>query len=201
MKKAEKHGIITYVFCLTIPIIDNKTPYFNRKDINMDTFKEQLVRKLPDKSDTIKKILILAAACIVAVFCFLFFIGTAFPFFGVIFAGGAIYGGYYLITNTMIEYEYILTNGELDVDKIIAQRSRKRLATLKLNTVLEFGEADGNVDTSSCQTVINAFDNDPETTDYYIRLNHSSLGSTVLVFSPTEEMLEQIKNCLPRNLR
>ena len=101
----------------------------------------------------------------------------------------------------MVEYEYILTLGELDIDKIVAQRSRKRLATLKLATVLEFGEVTNSLNTSSCQTVINASANNPEITDYYLKLNHSSLGSTILIFSPTEEMLQFVKESLPRNLR
>lgn len=167
----------------------------------MDIFKEQLVRKTPDKSDSVKKLIILAVTCALAVVCFLFFLSVNIPIFGVLFAGGAIYGGYFLITNTMVEYEYILTLGELDIDKIVAQRSRKRLATLKLATVLEFGEVTNSLNTSSCQTVINASANNPEITDYYLKLNHSSLGSTILIFSPTEEMLQFVKESLPRNLR
>ncbi|MDE6150226.1 MAG: hypothetical protein K2F81_09105 [Ruminococcus sp.] len=167
----------------------------------MDTFKEQLVKKLPEKNDQIKKLLIIFASCLLAIFCFLFFMGSSLSIFGVVLAGGIIYGGYYLITNLIIEYEYILTNGELDIDKIVAQRSRKRLATLKLAAALEFGVADGSLRISPNETLIQASGNDAGQTDYYIRLNHSSLGNTVLIFTPSEEMLELIKNCLPRNLR
>ena len=159
----------------------------------MDTFKEQLVRKLPEKNDQIKKLLIIFASCLLAVFCFLFF--------GVVLAGGVIYGGYYLITNLIVEYEYILTNGELDIDKIVAQRSRKRLATLKLASAVEFGTADGNLRVSPNETLIQASGNDANQDDYFIRLNHPSLGNTILIFTPSEEMLELVKNCLPRNLR
>lgn len=167
----------------------------------MDTFKEQLVKKLPEKTDQIKKLIIIFLSCAIAIFCFLFFMGTSLSIFGVLLAGGAVYGGYYLLTNFMIEYEYILTNGELDIDKIVAQRSRKRLATLKLASALDFGEADASLRVSPNETLINASANDSRQADYYIKLNHSSLGSTVLIFSPTDEMLELVKNCLPRNLR
>lgn len=44
---------------------------------------------------------------------------------------GSLYGGYILITNMSVEYEYIVTNGEMDIDKIIAKRRRKRLITVK----------------------------------------------------------------------
>lgn len=52
---------------------------------------------------------------------------------------GAIYGAYWLISGMSIEYEYILTNGEIDVDKIIAQRKRKRLVTVSAKTFEAFG--------------------------------------------------------------
>lgn len=167
----------------------------------MDTFKEQLVKKTPETNDQIKKILIIITSCLLAVLCFLFFMGTPFAIFGVVIAGGIIYGGYYLITNLMIEYEYILTNGDLDVDKIVAQRSRKRLATLDLALAHEFGKADQSLQVSPNETLIMASANDPKQIDYYIRLNHSKLGNTVLVFTPSEEMLELVNNCLPRSLR
>ena len=37
----------------------------------------------------------------------------------------------YLMFN--VEYEYIVTNGELDIDRIIARRGRKRMINIKTN--------------------------------------------------------------------
>ena len=162
----------------------------------MDNFKEQIVKKMPDKSDRMKKALIIAGAVVVAVLCF-----VLLKTLGIIFAGLAIYGGYYLLTNLFVEYEYILTGGEIDIDKIIAQRSRKRLATVKLSTAVEFGEAGQDLHVSTTATFIKADANDPAQKNYYIRLNHETLGETVLLFTPNDEMLEMVKNNLPRNLR
>lgn len=167
----------------------------------MDTFKEQLVRRIPDKNDQIKKILIIFASCILAILCFMLLLGTAFSFFGILLAAGAVYGGYYLLTNFLVEYEYILTNGDFDIDKITAQRSRKRLATVDLDTAIEFGEADGSLSVASNETLIKADANDPNQKNYYVRANHKSLGTVVLIFTPTEEMLELVKESLPRKLR
>ena len=38
-----------------------------------------------------------------------------------------IYFGYLFTKSINLEYEYAVTNGDIDVDKIIAQRKRKRL--------------------------------------------------------------------------
>ena len=167
----------------------------------MDIFKEQIVKKIPDKNEQMKKVLIIVATVAVALLCFMFTFGTAFGFIGIVLAALAIYGGYYLLTNQYIEYEYILTGGELDIDKIIAQRSRKRLATIKLATATEFGQVGNDLHVGTNETFIKADANDPEQKNYYVRVNHSSLGATVLLFTPNEEMLGYIKEGLPRNLR
>lgn len=167
----------------------------------MEIFKEQLVTKLPDKHDQIRKVLIILASISLAVLIFVLLMGGAFSAIGIVLAGLVLYGGYYLLTAQMIEYEYILTNGEIDIDKIIARRSRKRLATIKLNTATEFGEVDGNLKVKDNETLVKADANDPEHKDYYIRVNHKSLGETVLIFTPSEEMLEYVKESLPRSLR
>ena len=89
----------------------------------MDSFKEQIVRKIPTKNDKIQKIFIMIASVALAALCFIFPFGTQFSVIGIFLAAAALYGGYYLTTKLDVEYEYIFTNGEIDVDKITAQRS------------------------------------------------------------------------------
>lgn len=167
----------------------------------MDVFKEQIVRKLPSRNEKISKILIIISAVALAFMCFSFTFGGALTMIGILLAGGALYGGYYLITNFDVEYEYILTNGEMDFDKIIAQRNRKRLCTIHINTAVDFGVADGSENTDGVDTYVSATANDSELKDYFIRLNDKNLGDTVVYFNPNEEMVELIKPYLPRNIR
>ncbi len=49
---------------------------------------------------------------------------------------------YYLISLRKIEYEYAFTNGELDIDKIIAQRKRKRVFSASCRDFEAFGKLD-----------------------------------------------------------
>ncbi len=170
----------------------------------MDVFKEQNVERLQDSTDTKKKILITATA--VSLSALMFFV--VFMFFGygglmlaLLLSGGALYGGYFLISNLYVEYEYILTNGEVDFDKIIAQRSRKRLATVKLQTATSFGIVKEDDDFGEAETLVCATANDPDQQDYYLRVKHKSLGDTVILFTPNEEMVDLITKGLPRELR
>ncbi len=167
----------------------------------MDVFKEQIVRKILNQNEKISRILVIICSVALAFMCFLFTLGTQFVLFGILFAAFALYGGYYLVTNFDVEYEYILTNGEIDFDKITAQRSRKRLCTLSIASATDFGKLTDNANTDNAETYVKANAGDPELTDYFIRLNHKSLGDTVVYFTPTDEMLELIKPYLPRNIR
>lgn len=51
---------------------------------------------------------------------------------------GIWYGAVYLLKKTSIEYEYILTNEILDIDKITAKQSRKRMISINLKEIEAF---------------------------------------------------------------
>ena len=97
----------------------------------MDSYCEYIVKKKNGGKELAIQALIVVAA--LAVFALFMVLGAVIPNFSMIttlLAFGALYGGYRLITNMNVEYEYIVTNGEMDIDKIIAKRSRKRLLTV-----------------------------------------------------------------------
>lgn len=167
----------------------------------MDSFKEQIVRKQPTKNDKLAKLFIMIASVALAALCFIFPFGTQFSVFGIFFAALSLYGGYYFITRLDVEYEYIFTNGEIDVDKITAQRSRKRLITFRCGAATDFGVAGEDFETPDGRTLVLACACDSEQTDYYINFNHKSLGETTVIFTPDEDMLALVKPALPRTLR
>ncbi|MDE7288756.1 MAG: hypothetical protein K2N71_04530, partial [Oscillospiraceae bacterium] len=81
----------------------------------MDIFVEQIVKKPADKKVWTIRILIgLAMGVLLALSLFVLFI---IPIVGLAMAFGIFWGGFRLITNSDCEYEYIVTNGEIDVDK------------------------------------------------------------------------------------
>ena len=55
--------------------------------------------------------------------------------FSVILAGVAIFGAIKLTKSMNVEYEYIFTNGEIDIDLIIAKSNRKRLHNFKCSQI------------------------------------------------------------------
>lgn len=165
----------------------------------MDVFVEQLVKKPANGKTLALKILIAFGVILVSLFClYLMLIGIVIALL-LIFA--AIYGGFYLISGLNAEYEYIVTNGEIDIDKIIAKRKRKRLITAKPSKFEAFGKL-ADAEAVSGITVVEANGiADEEAEDYYIDFTHDSFGKVRLIFTPTERTLEAVTPFLPRPVK
>ena len=106
----------------------------------MDSYCEYLVKKKNGGKELgLRALIIVAALALCVIFLMLGFVIPTFSMITTLLAAGALYGGYILITNMNVEYEYIATNGEMDVDKIVAKRRRKRLITVNARTFERFG--------------------------------------------------------------
>ncbi|MCM1022865.1 MAG: hypothetical protein NC395_02255 [Prevotella sp.] len=171
----------------------------------MDVFVEQIVKKSASGKDTALKLLIgigigvLSAVC---VFVFLFII--PFPGMGLLLVAGIFYGGYYLLTGLDCEYEYIVTNGEIDVDKIIAKRKRVRLVTAKASLFEAFGEYDENSPMpADGVTVVHAagYSDAEDAKNYYADFKHASAGNVRLIFTPEKRVVDAIVPFMPAPLR
>ncbi len=88
-----------------------------------DLFKEQLVKKEESKKDLFKRACIVSAACVLALIMFILFKGIPSTPLIIVIAIGAVY----LIGRTNIEFEYIYTNGTLDIDCIYNKSKRKNV--------------------------------------------------------------------------
>ena len=95
--------------------------------LNKDVFQEQMVKKKPTLIITVLKTGILVLAIILFLAAFFATMGTGAV--GVAAAAAIIlgFGAYYLISFFNIEYEYIFTSGDLDVDVIYSKSRRKRI--------------------------------------------------------------------------
>lgn len=164
----------------------------------MDHYNEQLVKKNADGSDIAVRALICAAAAAVIA---LSVIGAVmFRFTPIIIIGiGACYLAYLLLTGTSVEYEYIVTNNDLDIDKISGKRKRKRLITVKLNTVTEWGAYEEGKGSGAEATVM-ASDGTGNGL-WYIMAKHEKYGDVMVIFNPTETTATNINCGVPHGLR
>ena len=161
----------------------------------MDSFKEQLVTRKSDKTVFIKRALIFIASLLIAVVLFIFLNVMSLILIALLF-----WGAYTLIRYFDVEYEYICTNGDLDIDKITAKSRRKRLISVDLKNVLDFGSLnDKNLNKD--YSIIDATSGESEDKSYFIQCKDTKYGMCNVLITPDEDMLEVIKTYLPRTIR
>lgn len=166
-----------------------------------DTFAEQLVKKSQNSSDSMKKTLLLAGGGVVV--ALLILLSFLIPLV-LILAAGAVYAIYILLTQLNIEYEYTITNGTLDIDKIIAKRKRVSMISVDVKNFTAFDSYLSVDDDFSGTTVLTTGtngENEEENEPYYADFKSDVYGDVRLIFSPNENVLECIRPYLPRNLR
>ena len=116
---------------------------------------------------------------------------------------GMVYATYIVITNFNIEYEYISTNTDLDIDKIVNRRKRTRVASLRLNSIelmAPVGYSDfRNEENGTFNKVIMAAISADHPDAYYIIYEQNGTR-TKLVFNPTDKMIEYAKRISPRKV-
>ena len=164
----------------------------------MDNIAEQIVAKNRSSTDYLKIGGIVVGALVLASLCMFFSIMTGFSVL-VIVAVGVLFGGVYLLGNMSIEYEYILTNNELDIDKIIGKRKRKRMITLDVSTAEAFAPYPPEEDIAADATVHAS--SGLEQDAYYLVVTHSGYGKVNLIFNPNEKIREAIAQEVPNKLR
>lgn len=168
----------------------------------MDTFAEQLVKKRSDSSDSMKKTLIIAGAgVIIALLLILSFFVT---FLALFFAAAAGYAAYYLLSGLNIEYEYAVTNGTLDIDKIIAKRKRINMISVNVKDFTSFDyylSVDDKFDGTEIHSMGVDHSSGVEEEPFYADFQNESYGNVRLVFSPNEKVLGCIRPYLSGNIR
>ncbi|MDE6036399.1 MAG: hypothetical protein K2G36_10905 [Ruminococcus sp.] len=170
----------------------------------MDNFAEQLVKKnltASEKTRHTVKVVAGVIGTLILLIVGILFLGNPVPsLIGFLLAVGAGYGTFVTMQSSYIEYEYAFTNGELDVDKIIAKKKRKAMISTDVREFTAFGKYSEDIEEDENMTVIISSDN-IASHEYYADFKHADYGFTRLIFSPDERILENIQKYLPANLR
>lgn len=162
----------------------------------MDTFFEQIVavKKNAKLIVALIGIWLLALLLCFLVFMYSGYIGSIF----VLLMAGIIYGAYKLSGMLNIEYEYIVTNGTMDIDKIVNKSSRKRLSSFELSSVSRLEKFNmallNNIDKKNLVIACNEKDDGA----YLMVYEKEGKSAEYIVFSPNEKMQSAIIKFLPK---
>ena len=164
-----------------------------------DVFKEQIVKRQSTIKDTAIRV------CLWILVAVLGFAASTYlgPQLGLLVLFGAGFGAFFLMSFLNVEYEYIFTNGELDIDVIYNQSRRKRLFTAHVKSFEIMAHID---DTNHDST----FKSAQETRDYssgvpgkntYAFLAIYEGKKVTVIFEPNEKILKSISGVInPRKL-
>ncbi len=160
----------------------------------MDTFFEQIVSIKKSKKTWSLYFFIWIAALLLEVIALLLLL-SGFSF-AILLMAGIVYGAFKLTGTLNIEYEYIITNGTMDIDQIINKQSRKRILSFDVSKVTRMETYSENllqrVNTKDIVMACNA------TEDAYLLVYEKSGKSIYLVFAPDEKMKNILMKYLPK---
>ena len=162
----------------------------------MDTFVEQIVAI----KKTIKTWILyfLVALVAISLMTFIFYFPYTRGMF-IVFDALIIFGVFKLYSLFNIEYEYIITNSTMDIDKIIAKSSRKRVLSFDLTAVQRIEKYTGKLPPdiqNDCFFACNPSDSNA----YVLRYKQEGKPQKAFVFAPDERMISGMKNFLPKHI-
>jgi hypothetical protein len=164
-----------------------------------DVFVEHMVQQTPTNKLYMKKGLYAVTAAVVGLLPWMVevFLGIPISMLLPMSVIGAGWGVVILCRRLDLEFEYIVTNGEMDVDKIIGRRSRKRMFTVdcRIFDILAPLKPEYSSEYES-QTITNVIDvsSGPNAPDCWFAIFNAKDGArTLLVFEPNEKMLEAFR--------
>lgn len=167
-----------------------------------DVFKEQLVARESNSADLLKKMGVVFAGIVI-----IFALGMIpvivnfglIPFILVAVGWGALI----IIRRFNVEYEYIFTNGELDIDKIFNKSKRKSALSIdvrKFVVMVNRNRSDlnseiGNINETLDYSTGNLKENS------YAAVFEKDGKRVMLLLDPNEVMLDAIKMYIPRKVK
>lgn len=164
----------------------------------MDNICEQNVQKMRTKGDIAKVAAILIGFALLSSAIVYFSLITGLIIF-IMGAIGLMALAVWLTGNVEIEYEYIITNNEMDIDKIIGRRKRRRMITIDLSNATEFSEYPPESEAKHDVTVYASSGLAQDA--HYLLTEHSDYGTVMVIFNPNEKIREAMTQEFPQALR
>ncbi len=153
----------------------------------MDRFSEQLISKMPTGKDMFLRGLLIAAGMLLIGAIMFFLTGIGALMVGVVLSAAVIWGLVWILQGTITEYEYIVTNDDLDIDKITGRRKRKRLMTVSLREAKELTEY---VSGSEINADITVMAHDETGVDMYCFIcGTKDYGDVAIIFNPDKRTI------------
>lgn len=166
----------------------------------MDVFVERIIRLKRTPAVKMLQITIILFAVCLSMFFVMGLIGTSLAYLSVLVCVGFMYGAFKLVSLFNIEFEYSFTNGQLDVDKIVDARRRKRICAVDCREIKAFGRYEEAKHKDKTYGARITAGNPNASVLYYFVCNQPKSSNILVVFQPDEKMLEAMRPFVPRSV-
>lgn len=162
----------------------------------MDSYFEHIVKKEKDTKSRLKTL----AFWLIYIFCLflLMMFSAVLAGFTVIVFAGITWGFVLLLKSQNLEFESVVVNEYIDIDKIIDQRKRKRLASFNVRTVFVLAKPGSQYDKEPYEKSIIAGNADSK--NAYCAVCDINGRRTRVVFELTKEQFDFIKKYNPMKI-
>lgn len=163
----------------------------------MDGYIEQIIKKDKDYKDYL-----LIVATILGAFILIVLAAAFLRQLFIFVLLGSPFGVYYMANSRNLEFEYLLTKGELDIDKIINKSRRKRIFSANSSAFEVVARLDSEYytqdvkDVKNCIKAIRSIDSK---NIYFIKLFYKD-KNTVIFFEPDKRILEALRSVNPKKV-
>lgn len=173
----------------------------------MDTFFEQIIVRKNTSVEKLIKILtiVLGSLAVVLMLLLSFFRALgSLSFLLVPLAFGCAVLIYFTVKNMYIEYEYSITNGSFDIDRIKGKSKRERMVSLECSNFEEFGiyneSAKNSLQNREFGGKVFAANKDSDNL-FYAVVRHSKIGTVFIVIEPDDRVKSALKKFVPRQVQ
>ena len=164
----------------------------------MDVFVEQILRLRRTPAVKLLQIFIILLAVGV---CFLAYIGLSFSRYSyliILVCVVIMFLAWKFIGRYFVEFEYSLTNGMMDIDKITNAKKRKRLIAADCKTIEAYGKYDEKAHNNKNyrQRIMAA---NPSSNNLFCFVcSQEGKGTTLVILEPNEKFMEALRMFLPK---
>lgn len=165
-----------------------------------EVFKEYLIKQKKSPQDMLVQVGLVVGAIILSIIAFM----LGGDFIGPLVIVGIVFGTGFLFNKFNREYEYILTNNELDIDVVYNRSSRKRIMTINMRKIEIMASIKDERYASELNKaglkVINASENTNEANTYAIVTQSEKEGACKVLITPNQSMLEDLYRQAPNKV-
>ncbi len=165
-----------------------------------DVYVEQLVSVQKNAKDYVIFVGTCVLTTVISFALIVFAFVSGLPILSLV-AAALIYGATKILSNVGVEYEYIFTNGDLDVDKITGKSNRKRLITIDCAELIKVKKVGrGYKQKDDCDMLL-SYCNPADEYVYSFTFRHKSAGKVRVILSANEKLLAAVKTSVPRHMQ